>query len=240
MTESVALVTGANKGIGYEIARGLCAAGVHVVLGCRDEQRGRIAEKRLIGQSYSAESVMLDVTNAATIADAAAQITGEHGRLDILVNNAGIEIEGTAAPSAVPLEIVRRIYETNVFGAIAVTQAMTPLLRKANAGRVVNMSTGLASLAGLADFSGDPERPLLLAYASSKSALNAVTLHFAREFLATPIKVNAVTPGLCATDMTRGRGRPARAGSVKAIELALIGEDGPTGKFFDDSGEVPW
>ena len=209
------------------------------MLGCRDEHRGEIAEKRLIGQGYSAENMLLDVTNAATIADAVAQIEAAHGRLDILVNNAGIEIEA-AVPSEVPLEVVRRIFETNLFGAIAVTQAMLPLLRAARGARIVNMSTGLASLSQLADFSGDPERPLLLAYASSKAALNSATLHFARELLAAGIKVNAVTPGLCATDMTRGRGRPARQGSTKAVELALLGEDGPTGKFFDDAGEVAW
>jgi len=234
----IALVTGANKGIGYEIARGLCVEGASVFLGCRDEERGERAEQTLRSQGFDAEAVLLDVTNAATIEATAFYIDALYGRLDILVNNAGVWLEGAAGPKVVDPEIVKRMFDVNVFGAIAVTEAMLPLLKKSPAGRIV--STRLASLEEASRLEPVPNRPIPLGYGSSKTALNAATLWFAKALADTPIKVNAVSPGLCATDMTRGRGRPAREGAAAPLRLALVGDDGPTGGFFDDEGEIPW
>jgi NAD(P)-dependent dehydrogenase (short-subunit alcohol dehydrogenase family) len=135
---------------------------------------------------------------------------------------------------------MRRIYETNVFGVVAVIQAMLPLLRKSPAGRIVNMSTGLASLALTAGPKAPMHKMQLLSYNTSKTAVNAVTVQFANELLETPIKVNAANPGLCATDLSLGKGRPASEGAAVAVRLALLGADGPTGGFYGDDGKVPW
>jgi NAD(P)-dependent dehydrogenase (short-subunit alcohol dehydrogenase family) len=238
---NVALVTGANKGIGLEIARGLGREGFVVLLGARDRARGEAAATRLADEGIAARVVELDVRDEASVANAAADIEATEGRLDVLVNNAGIAAEKGARPSQAPLAAVRAVYETNVFGPIAVIQAMLPLLRQAPAGRVVNVSTSLASLTR----ASDPARPMgnfvLLGYPSSKSALNAVTVQFARELRDTAIKVNAVCPGYVATDLNQHRGtRTPAEGAAIAIRLATLPVDGPTGGFFDDAGAIPW
>ena len=240
-SRNVALVTGANKGIGLEIARGLGRQGFAVLLAVRDRARGEAAAAGLVDEGITARVVELDVTDQASIANAAAEIAATEGRLDVLVNNAGIAAENGAPPSRVPIATVREVYDTNLFGPIAVIQAMLPLLRRAPAGRIVNMSTSLASLTRVSD----PTRPmggyLLLGYPSSKSALNAVTVQFARELRDTAIKVNAACPGYVATDLNQHRGtRSAAEGAAIAIRLATLPADGPTGGFFEDAGAVPW
>ncbi|MFC6081727.1 SDR family oxidoreductase [Sphaerisporangium aureirubrum] len=232
-----ALITGANKGIGFEIARELQERGVTVLIGARDEERGRVAAEKL-----GARSVRLDVTSEDSVKAAAAFVEEEYGSLDILVNNAGIIVhQDDHLPSGTPLEMMRATYETNVFGVVAVTNAMLPLLRRAPAARIVNMSSGLGSLT----LGSDPSVPFydlnLLTYNSSKAALNMVTLSYAKELRDTPIKVNAADPGYCATDMNDHTGyRTATQGAAIAVRLALLPEDGPTGAYMDDEGVVPW
>ncbi len=237
----VALVTGVNKGIGLETARGLGREGFFVFVGARDRDRGEAAAAALAADGIAAQALLIDVTNEDSIAGAAAEIEASAGRLDVLVNNAAIGAEGGARPSELPLAAVRTVYDTNVFGPIAVTQAMLPLLRSAPAGRIVNMSSSLGSLTR----GSDPANPfgayLILGYTSSKSALNAVTLQFAKDLKDTPIKVNAACPGYVSTDLNQHQGTRAPAeGAAIAIRLATLDSDGPTGGFFDDAGAIPW
>ena len=238
---TIALVTGANKGIGFEIARGLAAQGSIVLLGSRDDARGKKAAAQLLDEGITVQPMELDVTDRFSILSAAAQIEAQFGRLDILVNNAGVSLENGAQPSAVDLSAVRRVYDVNVFGVIAMTQAMLPLLLKSPRGRIVNVSSGLGSLAWNTDPKLSAHFPLLLGYNTSKSALNAITVQFAKELRGTPIKINAACPGYCATDLNSHSGpRTARQGSITPIRLATLPEDGPTGGVFNDDGPVPW
>lgn len=236
----IALVTGGNKGIGFEIARGLARYGVIVVLGARNPVAGEAAAAALRDEGLEVHFQPLEVTDADSIAAAAERLSSQWGRLDVLVNNAAVSLEKGVPPSLSDLGLMRQTYETNVFGVVAVTQAMLPLLRASKAGRIVNMSTGLASLS----LSSGREAPFsfsrLLAYNTSKTAVNAVTVQFANELLDTPIKVNAANPGLCATDLSNSNGRPPSEGAAVAIGLALLDEDGPTGGLYGDSGKVPW
>jgi NAD(P)-dependent dehydrogenase (short-subunit alcohol dehydrogenase family) len=236
----IALVSGANKGIGYEIARGLGAKKITVLVGARDEARGQAAVAKLKSEGADARFVKLDVTNHETIRRAAEWIEKEFGKLDILVNNAGIG-EWGGKPSGVDLAKVREVYETNLFGPIAMTQTMLPLLRKSKHGRIVNVSSGLGSLT----LASQPDSPVaqmsILGYNTSKTALNSITVQFANELKDTPIKVNAICPGYCATDLNGNSGpRTAAQGAVAAIQYATIGEDGPTGGYFNDEGRMPW
>jgi NAD(P)-dependent dehydrogenase (short-subunit alcohol dehydrogenase family) len=236
----IALISGANKGIGYEIARGLGAQRIKVLVGARDEARGQAAVDKLKAEGADARFVQLDVTDGATIRRAAERIEKEFGRLDILINNAGIG-EWGAKPSSADLARVREVYETNVFGPMALTQAMLPLLRKSKHGRIVNVSSSLGSI-GMASDSNSPIAQMqVLGYNTSKSALNSMTVQFANELKDTPIKVNAVCPGYCATDLNGHSGpRTAAQGAVAAIQYATLGEDGPTGGYFNEDGRIPW
>ena len=241
----VALVTGANRGLGREAARLLGALGVTVWMGARDEGRGQEAAAQLRGEGADIHHVPLDVTDGATIADAAARIDAEHGRLDILLNNAGIVgAAGRRAPSTVPVDDLRTVYETNVFGVVAVTDAMLPLLRRAPAARVVNVSTNLGSLTTAAGPDGPAARSqmTLLGYASSKAALNMTTLLFARELAGTGITVNAVNPGYCATAMNDFQGflSPAEGAAVVVRAAMLPDDDTTTGAFFNSAGREAW
>jgi NAD(P)-dependent dehydrogenase (short-subunit alcohol dehydrogenase family) len=232
MTTKTALVTGANKGIGLEIARGLRALGMDVLLGARDPIRGKEA-----ADAIGATAIELDVTDEASIARAAASVDV----LDVLVNNAGVLLERGAPPSATPMPLLLDTFAVNVFGVVAVTNAFLPALRRAPAARIVNLGSGLGSLT----FASTPGHVYalntLLAYNSSKSALSAVTLSFANELRSTAIKVNVADPGYCATDLNAHSGpRTAAQGAVAALRLATLPADGPTGGFFDDEGEVPW
>lgn len=240
MTTGIALITGANKGIGLEIARQLGAQGITVLIGARDEKRGSEAAEKLQAENIDAHAVQLDVTNQESIDAAAKYIENQFGKLDILVNNAGIAIDN-APPSQLDMEILRRTYETNFFGVFAVTKAMLPLLRKAQAGRIVNMSSGLGSLTQNSDPNYEYAQIKYLAYNSSKTALNAMTVQFAHELKDTPIKVNSADPGYVATDINNYNGtRTVEQGATAAVRLATLPDDGPTGSFFDENGVVPW
>jgi len=236
----IALVTGANKGIGYEIARGLGAKKITVLAGARDEARGQAAVAKLNAEGTDARFIKLDVTDQATIRHAAEWIEKEFGRLDILINNAGIA-EWGLKPSNVDLAKVREVYETNFFGPVALIQGMLPLLKKSKHGRIVNVSSSLGSLT-ISSYLNSPFADFLaLGYNTSKSALNSMTIQFAKELRNTPIKVNAICPGYCATDINGNSGpRSAAQGAVAAIQYATLGEDGPTGGYFNDEGRVPW
>lgn len=244
----VALVTGANKGIGLQIAKELAARGFTVLLGSRDLERGEEASESI---GPNARALQLDVTDPASVSAAAGRIRSAFGRLDVLVNNAGISHAGEPGRSleemgnsgrliAVSLDEIRAIYETNVFGMIAVTQAMLPLLREAPAARIVNVSSGLASLTRKADPTS-PHRSLFGAYATSKTALNAITLAFAVELEPTAIKVNAACPGFTATDLNNFEGtRTVEQAAREPVRLALLDADGPTGTYSNEDGPVPW
>lgn len=240
----VALVTGANKGIGLHIARQLAQRGLTVLLGARNAERGRAAVAGLVGEGLDVRLLVLDVTDAGSVAAAAEQVAKDPGRLDVLVNNAGIT-SGLAPTSQVEVADLRRTYETNVFGVVAVTNALLPLLRRSRSARIVNVSSGLGSLTLLSDPDFRFADLNNAAYQSSKAALNALTVLYAKELRGTGIKVNAVSPGYRATDLngglpTPGAGDPADGAAV-AVRMALIDDAGPTGEFHSDAGTVyPW
>jgi NAD(P)-dependent dehydrogenase (short-subunit alcohol dehydrogenase family) len=238
---TIALVTGANKGIGFEIARGLAATGATVLLGARDTGRGIAAAEKLTAEGFTAHHIRLDVTDPLSVTAAAARVEREYGRLDVLVNNAGVLLEFGQKPSGMPVEALHRTFAVNVFSVVAVTNAMLPLLRLSAAGRIVNMSSGLGSLTQLSDPDNAYSAMPLLAYNSSKSALNAVTVCYANELRSTFIKVNAADPGYCATDMNGHSGpRTPAQGAIAAVRLATLDADGPTAAFYSEDGQEPW
>lgn len=240
---TIALVTGASRGIGREIAGQLAARGGTVLLAARDPERGAEAVAGLRSAGGDIHPVTLDVTDPATAQAAAGHVAERYGRLDILVNNAG-----TTMPRAwrdADLDRVRAVFETNVFGVITVTNAMLPLLMRAPAARIVNLSSSVGSLTRASD-PGSPyhQVPPSVGYGPSKTALNALTVQYANALRDTGILVNAADPGPSDTDMTRALGyqldRTAAAGAAVAVRLATLGPDGPTGGYFDGSGPVPW
>ena len=244
----VALVTGANKGIGLQIAKDLAARGFTVLVGSLNLEHGETAAKTV---GADALALQLDVTNQASIAAAAERIRNDLGRLDVLVNNAGIlharkpgrplkEMVESTRLSVASLDEVRAVFETNVFGVIAVTQAMLPLLREAPAGRIVNVSGAGGSLTINADPTG-PFRGSFGIYSSSKTALNAITLAFALDLESTRIKVNAAAPGFTATDLNNFQGtRSVEEAAREPVRLALLDANGPTGTFSNEHGPLPW
>ncbi len=229
MTTTIALVTGANKGIGLEAARQLGARGFTVLAGARDEERGLEAEQALRADGADARFIRLDVTDDTSVRQAAEWIGREYGRLDILVNNAGIA-RGNL-PSETDLDAMREVYEVNVFGVILVTNAMLPLLRRAPAARIVNVSSEVGSISSMTDPASPlAQMPAGLAYPTSKSALNMITAMYARELRDTPIKVNAANPGYTKTDLNRNSGfRSAAEGAEASVYLATLPADGPSG-----------
>jgi NAD(P)-dependent dehydrogenase (short-subunit alcohol dehydrogenase family) len=247
-TKPVALVTGANKGIGLQIAKDLAAQGLTVVVGSRNLEAGQIAAKSV---GADARAVQLDVTDHASITAAAERIRSEFGRLDVLVNNAGIshadtpgrsleEIVAAGHLSVAPLDEVHRVFETNVFGIIAVTQALLPLLREAPAARIVNIASSGGSLTLNSD-PGNHHRAMFGTYSASKAAANAVTVAFAAELESAGIKVNAACPGFTGTDLNFFRGtRTVEQAAREPVRLALIDADGPTGTFSNEDGPLPW
>ncbi|MEU9455269.1 SDR family oxidoreductase [Streptomyces sp. NPDC048277] len=242
MTEQkkIALVTGANKGIGYEIAAGLGALGWSVGVGARDEERREAAVAKLRADGADAFGVPLDVTDDASVTAAAGLIEDRAGRLDVLVNNAGITGSFQQLPTTVDVTTVRTAVETNVIGVIRVTNAMLPLLRRSPSPRIVNMSSSVGSLT-LQTTPGAETGPISVAYAPSKTFLNAVTVQYTKELQDTNILINSACPGFCATDLNGFRGhRTPEQGAAIAIRLATLPDDGPTGGFFDEDGEVPW
>ena len=241
-TPKTALVTGANKGIGYEIAAGLGALGWSVGVGARDQARRDDAVARLREAGVDAFGVPLDVTDDRSVDAAAALLEERSGRLDALVNNAGITGGGPQQPTTVDLALIRTVVETNVLGVVRVTNAMLPLLRRSSAPRIVNMSSSVGSLARQSGPGSDlVTGPVAVAYSPSKTFLNAVTLQYVRELAGTNILVNCACPGFVATDLNGFRGvRTPEQGAATAIRLATLPDDGPTGGFFEDAGVVPW
>lgn len=239
---TIALVTGANKGIGYEIAAGLGALGWSVGVGARDDRRRQAAVESLRAAGVDAFGVPLDVTDDASATAAARLIEEQAGRLDVLVNNAAISGTMPQEPTRVDPATVRTVVETNVIGVIRVTNAMMPLLRRSASPRIVNMSSSVGSLTLQSGTAGElTAGPVAVAYSPSKTFLNAVTLQYARELSGTNILINAGCPGYVATDLNGFRGvRTPEQGAAIAIKLATLPDDGPTGQFFDDAGVVPW
>jgi len=238
--QTIALVTGANKGIGYAIAAGLGALGWRVGVGARDEQRCKDAVAKLRAAGTDAFAVPLDVTDDASVTAAAQLIDERAGRLDVLVNNAGIAGGWPENPSTIDLDTVRRLLETNVIGVIRVTNALLPLLRHSAHPRIVNQSSHVASLT----LQTTPDVDLggiSAAYAPTKTYLNALTIQYAKELTDTPILINNACPGYVATDLNAFAGTQTPAqGAAIAIQLATLPDDGPTGQLFDDNGVVPW
>jgi len=242
-TKKIALVTGATRGIGLETARQLAQDGVHVLLGGRDRVKAAVAAETLRKQGLEVEPIALDVGDNASVATAAAEVEAKYGQLDILVNNAGIMVDDISkTPSQQPLANWRKTFDTNVFGLIAVTQAFLPLLRKAPAGRIVNVSSLLGSITHHAD----PASPIYdykapVSYNVSKSTVNAWTVQLAHELRDTSIKVNTIHPGHVKTDMG-GETAPMEIvdGAKTSVELALIGKDGPNGSFTHLGENLPW
>ncbi|MFD4259549.1 SDR family NAD(P)-dependent oxidoreductase [Streptomyces sp. NPDC058534] len=231
------LITGANKGLGFETARRLVAAGHTVYAAARDPERGRRAAETL-----GARPLVLDVTDDASVA-AAVRTVAADGGLDVLVNNAGIEPRGehnaVTGADGTTADLMRTVFETNVFGMVRVTHAFLPLLRRSAAPVVVNVSSGLASLTGL----GAPETPAYgypgLAYPASKTAVNALTVQYAKAFPG--MRVNAVEPGFTKTDLNGNTGTQTVAeGTGIIVRMAGLGPDGPTGGYFDAAGPLPW
>jgi NAD(P)-dependent dehydrogenase (short-subunit alcohol dehydrogenase family) len=223
---TTALVTGANKGIGLEIVKRLINEGMTVYLGARDAEKGEKA-----AADVGARFVQLDVTDAESVRRAAASIEA----LDVLVNNAGITGGQANAPGSADVDVIREVFDTNVFGVIAVTEAFLPLLRKSAHPRIVNMSSMVGSLTHMLA----NDTPNSLAYVPSKTALNAVTVSYAK---AEPgIRINAACPGYCATDLNNHSGyRTAAQGANAAVTLATLDDDGPTGGFYDEDGVLAW
>ncbi|MDO3687243.1 SDR family oxidoreductase [Micromonospora sp. C28ISP2-4] len=239
---TIALVTGANKGIGYEIAAGLGALGWRVGVGARDEQRLAEAVAKLRAAGVDAFGVPLDVTDDASVAAAARLLETEAGGLDVLVNNAGVTGGGRQQPGDVDLATIRTAVEVNVIGVVRVTEAMLPLLRRSDSPRIVNMSSGVGSLTRQSASEGEHQTgPLSVAYSPSKSMLNAVTIQYARALSGTNILINAGCPGFTATDLNGFRGvRTPQQGAAIGIRLATLPDDGPTGGYFEDAGTIPW
>ncbi|GJF30418.1 short-chain dehydrogenase [Kitasatospora sp. NE20-6] len=241
---TVALVTGANKGIGRETARRLALRGATVLLASRDPDRGAEAARTLAGEGVRVRPVRLDVTEAESVTAVAARITQEYGRLDVLVNNAGTFLGARATDTTGA--VMQDTLAVNVVGVVTVIHALLPLLRSAPAPRIVNVSSTTASIGLTADGSDLPgDASLRLAYASSKAALNMLTVQYARAFAEDPelahLKINAASPGYTATDMNAFRGtRSVEEGARAVVELATLPDDGPTGGFFDDRGRVAW
>lgn len=239
--EKIALITGAGKGIGFAAARLLGERGIVVLVGARDETRGKQAASALADHGVTAVPMRIDVTDAECVAGAAREIERRYGRLDILVNNAGTAGAFTGTPGRASAADLREVYETNVFGVVTVTGSMLPLLRRSPAGRIVNLSSHLGSLT----LNSDPGSPVadvnMIAYQSSKTALNAVTVAYAKELRGTPIKVNAALPGRVAIDLNGGQGdRTPAEGAAIVVRLALLDEAGPSGQCLADDGPVPW
>lgn len=240
--KKIALVTGANKGIGFETVRQLAEQGIKVLLGARDEARGAEAAKKLQETGHDVEFLQLDVNDPASHENARKFIEENYGRLDILVNNAGIAKDYRTKASEGTLEQWRETFETNLFQLIALTNALLPLVKKSEAGRIVNLSSIMGSLA----INADPNSPLgnaytSTAYSTSKTALNMYTVHLANELKETPIKVNAAHPGWVKTDMG-GENAPLdlETGAKTSVALATLPADSFTGKYVHLGEELPW
>ncbi|PWW56087.1 NADP-dependent 3-hydroxy acid dehydrogenase YdfG [Actinokineospora spheciospongiae] len=238
--QKIALVTGANKGIGYEIAAGLGARGFTVGVGARDTGRREEAVARLRAAGVDAFGVPLDVTDDASVT-AAAALLAERGGLDVLVNNAATAGAWPMPATAADIDVLRSGVETNVYGVVRVTNAVLPLLRRSPSPRVVNLSSSVGSLTFQATGREDGTGPADTAYSPTKTYLNAITLQYVRELAGTGILINNVCPGYVATDLNGHAGhRTPRQGAAIAVEMATIPDDGPTGTYVDENGPIPW
>ena len=242
MSEKIALITGGNKGIGFETARQLAKAGVHVIIGSRERSKGVEASLKLQAEGLDVEALVIDVTHLGSIGEAAREVEKKHGRLDILINNAGVLLDAyDKKPSEQTLETWRKTFDANVFGLVATTQAFLPLLKKSAAGRIVNLS----SILGSNTLHATPGSPIydfkVPAYNVSKSAVNAWTVHLAYELKDSKIKVNAAHPGHVKTDMG-GEAAPMEIvdGAKTSVQLALLGEYGPSGAYIHLGETLPW
>jgi NAD(P)-dependent dehydrogenase (short-subunit alcohol dehydrogenase family) len=240
----IALITGANRGIGLETARQLGKEGVKVLVAAREESKANEAAAKLKAEGIDAEGIKLDVTKAGDRTAAAKQVGEKYGKLDILINNAGVGPKdplGTNVISQVTDEELNNVFGTNLFSVIAVTREFLPLLRKSDAGRIVNLSSILASLTLHADPNSPIAQAKAFAYDASKTALNAYTIHLAYELKDTKIKVNSVHPGWVKTEMgTDAAPMEIPEGAKTSVALALIGPDGPNGRFIHMDQELPW
>jgi NAD(P)-dependent dehydrogenase (short-subunit alcohol dehydrogenase family) len=241
----IALVTGANKGLGLETSRQLAQKGIHVVMGARDAAKGRQAAETLAAEALAVTFLELDVTREDHIQAAADHLEAHFGQLDILINNAGMvhpqETLFGNSTATLPPAALKATFDVNFFGTVALTQQLLPLLKKSTAGRIVNVSSILGSLGLHADPAGDlgPIKPF--GYNASKSALNQFTIHLAATLKDTPVKVNSAHPGWVKTDMGTDQAPMAVAeGAVTAVRLATLGSDGPSGGFFHFDDPVPW
>ncbi len=241
----IALITGANRGIGFETARQLAGQGIKVLLGARSEDKGLEAESKLKGEGLDVEFIKLDVDDPATHASAARYIEATYGRLDILINNAGVflnEFEnGVPVPaSKTPSETFRKTFDTNFFNTVELTQRLLPLVKKSDAGRIVFLSSGLGSLGLHSDPTSEIYEFKVPAYNISKTALNGYAVHLAHELRDTPIKVNAAHPGSVVTDMNVNGQIPVEEGAKTSVELATLPADGYSGRFVYLGEELPW
>jgi NAD(P)-dependent dehydrogenase (short-subunit alcohol dehydrogenase family) len=241
MTKKIVFITGANKGIGYEVARQLAAQEFIVLLGARDPQRGTAAAQKLSaeGEVYF---VPIDVADEQSIAAAAEMVSKQWGKVDVLINNAGIVLELSAniRPAELELSMFKETFETNVFGAFAVIRHFLPLLKQSETAQIINISSTLGSLASMVDPNNMYYGANTLAYNASKSALNAVTVSLAKDLASEQIRVNSISPGWVKTDLgTDAASRTVEQGAVIIVKMAMM-EQPPTGKFLEDNGEIPW
>lgn len=238
----IALITGANKGIGFETARRIGQHGHVVLLGARDRARGEAAAATLKEEGIDAHFLHLDVADRTTILAAAQDIENRFGKLDILVNNAGVGSPLDGPVGKADLSEVRRLFETNFFGALEVTQALLPLLKKAPAARIVNVSSGLGSLARNSDPDWEHSAVQMIGYNGAKAALNMATVLLAKELKNTGIKVNSVAPGYTGTDLNGGGpgAQTVEEGAEASVLAALLPDDGPTGGFLGRKEPEPW
>lgn len=238
----IALITGANKGIGYETARQLGLQGIKVLIGARHQEKGQKAASKLKEEGLDAEFIHIDLNHEETYDKAAKYITEKFGKLDILVNNAGIWLEGPdiKPASTVPIDIVRKTFDINFFAQIALTQKLLPLIRKSDAGRIVFLS----SILGSNTLHADPKSPIwnfkVTAYDASKAALNSYAIHLAHELKDTPIKVNAIHPGSVVTDMNVHGVLDLKTGAKTSVQAATLPADGYTGTFMHLGQQLPW
>jgi len=236
-----ALVTGANKGIGLAIARGLAKAGLSVWMGARDRARGEEAVKLLLAEGLDVRFLEIDVADDDSVRRAADTVASETGVLHVLVNNAGVILDRTRPPSEARMEDIKATFEVNLYGPIRVTQAFLPLIKAGEDGRIVNMGSGVGSLALIQDPTSIYSSVNFMDYTTSKVALSAVTVAFAKELEPLGIKVNVVEPGNVQTDLNDNQGMlTPEEGAATAIRLALVDKDGPTGGFFGSHGRQPW
>ena len=236
-----ALVTGANKGIGFAIAEGLAEQGMTVWMGARDPERGQKAVAQLRDNGLDVRLLIIDVADDTSVRQAATRLSEEIDALHVLVNNAGILVDVATPPSQVTMEAIKSTFDVNLFGPIRVTQAFVPLLKAAGEARIVMMGSGVGSLTLITDPTSLYSSVNLLDYTASKVALNAVTVAFAKELEPFGINVNVVEPGHVKTDLNNNTGFISpEEGALTAMKMALIGSDGPTGGFFGSHGRQPW